>query len=67
MPSVTLVNIFHGDFQWFNSFFNNEREFVALSDWELWGVGASLNGLDWFRALATYKFSIISILNLYLH
>ena len=109
LPSEPNVGIFHGDFQWSNLFFDRDRNFKALIDWELWGVGAILNDLGWFllfvdheawehpqitldapgadliidqyvraygedpgeinwyRALAAYKFSIISSLNLYLH
>ena len=109
LPSEPNIGIFHGDFQWSNLFFDRDRNFKALIDWELWGVGAILNDLGWFllfvdheawehaqitldapssdliidqyvraygedpgeinwyRALAAYKFSIISSLNLYLH
>jgi aminoglycoside phosphotransferase (APT) family kinase protein len=110
MPESPHIGIFHGDFQWTNLFFSPRLELLAVIDWELWGVGATLNDLGWFltfcdaanwchegrvnvpwpsideliamyveafgsepgdvswyRALAGYKFSIITGLNLSLH
>lgn len=110
MPESPRVGIFHGDFQWSNLFYSRERKLLAVIDWELWGVGATLNDLGWivtfrdpanwvhetrsesrlpgpeelvamyteaygsdpgdvawYRALAGYKFSIITGLNLSLH
>jgi aminoglycoside phosphotransferase (APT) family kinase protein len=109
-PTQPRIGIFHGDFQWSNLFFSPQRELLAVIDWELWGIGATLNDLGWFltfcdranwshesrvsapyppvddliamyaeafggdpgdvnwyRALAGYKFSIITGLNLSLH
>ena len=110
IPEDAPVGLFHGDFQWSNVFFSFEGKLLAVIDWELTGVGATLNdvgwmatfndppawsdpgrvsglmpgaeelvdmyataygdtlpNLNWFRALAAYKFSIITGLNLYLH
>ena len=115
LPSDAPVGIFHGDFQTSNLFFSlpaAERppELLAVIDWELTGIGATLNDvgwictfsdrdawakgtgerpmfldpetlmalyveaygdplpdLNWFRALAAYKFAIITGFNLSLH
>lgn len=115
LPSDAPVGVFHGDFQTSNLFFRMptlERppELLAVIDWELTGIGATLNDvgwictfsdrdawargsgerpmfldpetltelyveaygerlpdLNWFRALAAYKFAIITGFNLSLH
>jgi aminoglycoside phosphotransferase (APT) family kinase protein len=113
LPSDAPVGVFHGDFQVANLFFSFEGTLLAVIDWELTGVGATLNDvgwvatfntkaawdqtrggpipsggfpsgdelaaiyqdawgaklpdLGWFRALAAYKFAIISGFNLALH
>lgn len=110
LPADAPMGVFHGDFQWSNLFFSFEGRLLAVIDWELCGVGATLNdvgwiatfndpeawsddrvvsglmpGADeliemyahawgaplpdvsWFRALAAYKFAIISGFNLGLH
>lgn len=110
LPRTARVGIFHGDFQWANLFYSLEGELLAVIDWELVGIGATLNdvgwiatfndpaawspertpsdlmpradelvsmyeeawgeevpALSWFRALAAYKFAIISGFNLGLH
>lgn len=109
LPSGAPVGVFHGDFQWANLFYATDGTLLAVIDWELVGVGATLNdvgwvatfndpaawtpdrvsglmpGADelvamyerawggavpdiaWFRALAAYKFAIISGFNLSLH
>ena len=109
-PTDCPVGIFHGDFQAANFFCSRQGELLAVIDWELVGVGATLNDLgwlvtfndskawdtedpwtgflldpdtligfyaeasdtslqdlNWFRALAAYKFSIITGFNLGLH
>lgn len=113
-PAEAPVGIFHGDYQPSNLFFSFGGELLAVLDWELVGVGATLNDvgwmatfhdapawaeggspassamrllpgaeelgelyaeawgaplpeLRWFRALAAYKFAVISGLNLSLH
>lgn len=109
MPTDAPVGIFHGDFQTANLFASDDAQLLALIDWELTGIGATLNdvgwictfsdplawdtanprpmfldpetlidlyqqamghsvaNLNWYRALAAYKFAIISGLNLALH
>ncbi len=110
LPCSTPVGIFHGDFQWSNLFYSKRGELMAVIDWELVGIGATLNDvgwfatfndpeawadmvhrsrympradkliamyhealgselpdINWFRALAAYKFAIITGFNLMLH
>ena len=110
LPVDAPVGIFHGDFQVANLFCSADAKLLAVIDWELCGVGATLNDLgwiatfsdpqawategvvrpafldpetlihlyseawgtalpdlNWFRALAAYKFAIITGLNLSLH
>ncbi len=110
MPADPRIGIFHGDFQWMNLLYSIEGSLLAVIDWELTGIGATLNDLgwilifndsrawsegsrsvglmpspddleamyvraygsdpgdiSWFRALAAYKFAVISGFNLMLH
>jgi aminoglycoside phosphotransferase (APT) family kinase protein len=111
IPDGAPIGIFHGDFQTANLFCAPAKaRLVAVIDWELTGIGATLNDLgwiatfsdakawpverggrpafldpetlidlyaeaygevpgnvNWFRALACYKFAIISGFNLSLH
>ncbi|MCZ6659145.1 MAG: phosphotransferase family protein [Gammaproteobacteria bacterium] len=111
LPSAARVGIFHGDFQNANLFCStNTPKVLAVIDWELTGIGATLNDvgwmvtfsdpqawaperglgpmfldpetlidlynkamgeavpdIDWFRALAAYKFASITGFNLSLH
>jgi aminoglycoside phosphotransferase (APT) family kinase protein len=114
LPGDAPVGVFHGDFQVGNLFYSFEGRLLAVIDWELVGVGATLNDvgwiatfndpaawagrgrgpgpsesgfpgaeelvamyaeawgaklpdLGWYRALAAYKFAIISGFNLGLH
>ncbi len=111
IPDGAPVGIFHGDFQTANLFCRQgSPKLLAVIDWELTGIGATLNDLgwivtfsdpaawsgqrssapmlldpptliklysdaygepvpdlNWFRALAAYKFAIISGFNLSLH
>ncbi len=111
LPADAPVGIFHGDFQTANLFCSFEGNLLAVIDWELTGIGATLNdvgwictfsdpqawhggvalgrpmfldpdtlvqcyadahggqlpSLNWFRALAAYKFAIITGFNLGLH
>ena len=108
IPHDSRIAIYHGDFQWSNLLYNSKAELLAVIDWELCGIGPTLNDvgwicafsdpeawahqqtsrmphgdeleawyreaygelegdLKWFKALAMYKFAIISGLNLSLH
>ena len=110
LPAESPIGIFHGDFQWSNLFYSDTMQLLAVIDWELVGVGTTLNdigwfatfndpeawadsnhgdyvmphaeelitmyeeawgeelpAIDWFRALAGYKFAIITGFNLMLH
>lgn len=111
MPDRPRIGIFHGDFQWANLLYSKEGQLLAVIDWELCGIGATLNDLGWvllfndpsawaheggiqpgvmpppeemeamyieafgsdpgdvawYRALAAYKFAVISGFNLMLH
>jgi len=110
LPTDAPVGVFHGDFQTANLFCSTTGTLLAVIDWELTGVGATLNDLgwiatfsdpaawhkgtdarpsfldpdtliamyaeawgkplpdiNWFRALAAYKFAIITGFNLSLH
>jgi aminoglycoside phosphotransferase (APT) family kinase protein len=110
IPKDAPVGIFHGDFQWSNLFYSPDKKLIAVIDWELVGIGATLNDVGWiatfcdadawhgphggvgimptadamvemyteawgaslpdiawYRALAAYKFAIITGFNLMLH
>lgn len=110
LPGDAPLGIFHGDFQWSNLFYAPDGQLLAVIDWELTGIGATLNDvgwlatfndprawpgrplggglmpgaeelvamyerawgeplpdLRWYRALAAYKFAIITGFNLSLH
>jgi aminoglycoside phosphotransferase (APT) family kinase protein len=110
LPENAPVGLFHGDFQWSNLFCSLDGTLLAVVDWELTGIGATLNDVGWiatfsdppawsegylpsdvmptaeemvamyeeawgaplpdirwYRALAAYKFAIITGLNLSLH
>jgi aminoglycoside phosphotransferase (APT) family kinase protein len=110
LPENAPTGIFHGDFQWSNLFYSFDGKLLAIIDWELTGIGATLNDvgwiatfsdplawqegyvnsgvlppsdelvaiyeeawgaplpdLRWYRALAAYKFAIITGFNLSLH
>jgi aminoglycoside phosphotransferase (APT) family kinase protein len=110
IPRGASVGLFHGDCDWRSTGWSLEGKLLAVIDWELCGIGATLNDVGWvatfadpkawaeggavtpilipadelvelyarawgeplenvawFRALAAYKFSIITGLNLGLH
>ena len=111
MPPDPHVGLFHGDCHWGNMMFTDDGNLEAVIDWELTGIGATLNDvgwilffseprawnhpdatpegklpgpdelatmyteawgadpgdLRWFKALAAYKFALISGFNLNLH
>jgi aminoglycoside phosphotransferase (APT) family kinase protein len=111
IPGDTRIGLFHGDFNWANVMATEDAKLRAVIDWELTGIGATLNDvgwlcvfsdarawahrretdevrmpeageleamyreawgadpgdLRWFKALAVYKFGIITGFNLMLH
>lgn len=108
IPHDARIGIYHGDFQWSNLLYSRKAELLAVIDWELCGIGPTLNdvgwicafsdpeawvrevesrmphgdeleawyreaypdvagNIRWFKALAMYKFAIISGFNLMLH
>lgn len=108
IPHDARIGLAHGDFQWSNLLYSRDAALLAVIDWELCGIGPTLNDLGWicafsdpvawaheqrtlmphadeleamyresfganagdlrwFKALAVYKFSIISGFNLMLH
>lgn len=108
IPGDANIGLYHGDFQFANTMFSADARLLAVIDWELTGIGATLNdvgwvsvfnrpepwagtredmlihgdeleamyedawgspltGLAWFKALAVYKFGIITGFNLMLH
>jgi len=109
IPADTRIGVYHGDFQFGNMMSSFDGRLLALIDWELCGIGATLNDvgwicafndpvawvhrvgagqiatageleamyrdawggdpgkISWFKALAVYKFGIITGFNLMLH
>ena len=47
IPSDAPVGIFHGDFQTANLFSSENAKLLAVIDWELTGIGATLNDVGW--------------------
>ncbi|MFN0094363.1 MAG: phosphotransferase family protein [Dehalococcoidia bacterium] len=110
IPADSNIGIYHGDYQYGNMMASWDGQLTALIDWELCGIGATLNdvgwicafndprawvhraiapdmphadelqamyqqawgadlgkSINWFKALAVYKFGIITGFNLMLH
>ena len=47
IPTETPVGVFHGDFQFTNMFCSYDGNLLAVVDWELVGIGATLNDVGW--------------------
>jgi aminoglycoside phosphotransferase (APT) family kinase protein len=47
MPAAAHVGLFHGDFQFSNLYYSTGGELRAVLDWELCGIGATLNDVGW--------------------
>ena len=47
LPEDAPVGIFHGDFQTANLFCSLDGNLLAVIDWELTGIGATLNDVGW--------------------
>ena len=52
LPKNAPVGIFHSDFQWSNLFYSPVGKLLAVIDWELVGVGSTLNDVGW---IATFN------------
>ncbi len=52
LPKDAPVGVFHGDFQTANLFCSPNGTLLAVIDWELTGVGATLNDVGW---IATFS------------
>ena len=47
LPADANVGLFHGDFQFSNLYYTSSGELRAVLDWELCGIGATLNDVGW--------------------
>ena len=47
LPGDVPIGLFHGDFQFSNLYFTAAGELRAVLDWELCGIGATLNDVGW--------------------
>jgi aminoglycoside phosphotransferase (APT) family kinase protein len=50
MPEEFDVGLFHGDFQFQNLMYARDGALLAVIDWELCGIGPTLNDLGWITA-----------------
>jgi aminoglycoside phosphotransferase (APT) family kinase protein len=50
MPEEFDVGLFHGDFQFQNLMYGRDGALLAVIDWELCGIGPTLNDLGWITA-----------------
>lgn len=50
MPDQFDVGLFHGDFQFQNLMYSQDGALLAVIDWELCGIGPTLNDLGWIAA-----------------
>ena len=56
IPDSAPVVIFHGDFQIANLFCATDSpQLLAVIDWELTGIGATLNDLGWIATFSDRK------------
>lgn len=51
-PRDAHIGLFHGDFQWSNLLYSANSELLGVIDWELCGVGPTLNDLGWICAFS---------------
>ena len=47
LPEGAPIGVFHGDFQTANLFCSKQGRLLAVIDWELTGIGATLNDVGW--------------------
>jgi aminoglycoside phosphotransferase (APT) family kinase protein len=52
LPADVHIGLFHGDFQFSNLYYSRRGELRAVLDWELCGIGATLNDVGW---MATFN------------
>jgi aminoglycoside phosphotransferase (APT) family kinase protein len=50
IPERFQVGLFHGDFQFQNLMYSRDGTLLAVIDWELTGIGPTLNDLGWITA-----------------
>lgn len=46
-PHDAHIGVYHGDFQWGNMMVSEEGQLLAIIDWELCGIGPTLNDVGW--------------------
>lgn len=47
VPRDAPIGLFHGDYNWANTFWSMDGQLLAVIDWELCGIGATLNDIGW--------------------
>ena len=47
VPRDAPIGLYHGDYNWMNTFWSPEGRLLAVIDWELCGIGATLNDVGW--------------------
>ncbi|HTO51753.1 MAG TPA: phosphotransferase family protein [Myxococcota bacterium] len=53
IPHDAHVGLFHGDYNWRNTFWDTrDGRLLAVIDWELCGIGATLNDIGWVATFA---------------
>jgi aminoglycoside phosphotransferase (APT) family kinase protein len=50
IPQDTRIGLYHGDFQMGNVMVSTDARVQAIIDWELTGIGATLNDVGWMSA-----------------
>jgi aminoglycoside phosphotransferase (APT) family kinase protein len=50
IPADARIGLYHGDFQWANLMYSADAKLMAVIDWELTGIGATLNDVGWICA-----------------
>jgi aminoglycoside phosphotransferase (APT) family kinase protein len=50
MPATVHIGLYHGDYQFQNLLYDAHGQLQAVIDWELCGVGPTLNDLGWITA-----------------
>jgi aminoglycoside phosphotransferase (APT) family kinase protein len=50
MPATVHIGLYHGDYQFQNLLYDARGQLQAVIDWELCGVGPTINDLGWITA-----------------